>query len=78
MYRVENGVPGFDRFAVNLEDDRESNIAPPGGPLKIGAAPVQELATIKTATPEVWRWFVGAALALLLVEWWVYNRRVML
>ena len=78
VYRAENGVPGFDRFAVNLEDDWESDVAPPSSPLKVGAAPVVELAAIKTATPEVWRWFIGAALALMLIEWWVYNRRVML
>jgi len=78
VYAVDGGLPGRDRFAVNLEDERESDIAPPPGPLTIDRQPVAELNAIRTATPEVWRWFVGAALALLLFEWWVYNRRVML
>ena len=77
VYRAEGAVAGQDRFAVNLEDEAESNIAPPSGPLTMENRPIAELATIKTATPEVWRWFVGAALVLVLVEWWVYNRRVM-
>lgn len=77
VYRAEGALAGRDRFAVNLEDDWESNIAPPAGPLKVDNRPVQEMAAIQTATPEVWRWFVGAALVLVLLEWWVYNRRVM-
>jgi hypothetical protein len=78
VYRADPGVPGRDRFGVNLEDEWESNISPPTQPLTIGAQQVTEVAAIKTATPEVWRWFVGAALALLLLEWWIYNRRVMI
>lgn len=78
VYRVEGGLPGRDRFAVNLEDPHESDIAPPAGPLKTATGEVRELASIRTATPEVWRWFAGAALVLVLLEWWVYNRRVAL
>jgi hypothetical protein len=78
VYRAEGVSAGQDRFAVNLEDASESDIAPPSGPLKIDNRPVQEIAAIRTATPEVWRWFVGAALVLALVEWWIYNRRVMI
>ncbi len=78
VYAVDGGLPGRDQFAVNLEDDWESDIAPPPGPLTVDRRPVAELNAIRTATPEVWRWFVGAALALVLFEWWVYNRRVML
>lgn len=64
---------------MNLEDAWESDVRvperiPAGGP----GAEIRELAAIRAATPEVWRWFVGGALLLLLVEWWVYNRRVML
>jgi hypothetical protein len=79
VYRADGGVPGRDRFAVNLEDDQESDIVPPAGPLKLGGgAAIGELAAIQTATPEVWRWFIGVAFVLVLFEWWVYNRRVML
>lgn len=77
IYCVEKGVPGLDRFAVNLEDESESDIAPPEV-VKIEGRPVQTIAAIRTSTPEVWRWFVGVVLVLVLLEWWVYNRRVMI
>lgn len=77
IYRVEDGVSGRARFAVNLEDAAESDITP-SGEVTVGNQQVTEMAAIRTATPEVWRWFVGAALVLLILEWWVYNRRVML
>ncbi len=78
LYRVEGGLPGRDRFAVNLVDESESDIAPPTAPLVLDHRQVRELASSRTATPEVWRWFIGAALLLVLLEWWIYNRRVMI
>ncbi len=78
VYRVRDGVPGRDAFAINLEDAGESDISPPTGSLHIeGARELAKLEAVQTATPEVWRWFAGAALVLVLFEWWVYNRRVM-
>jgi len=76
VYRVEPGIEGRDSFAVNLEDAAESDIAPRGN-LKIGTQAVAEVSGIRTATPEIWRWFVGAALLIVLLEWYIYNRRVM-
>ncbi|MFN0136380.1 MAG: hypothetical protein ACKVS9_09735, partial [Phycisphaerae bacterium] len=77
VYRIEPGAPGRDRVAVNLEDVNESDITPTSS-MKIGAEAVQVGEAIRTATPEIWRWFVGAALAILLLEWYIYNRRVMI
>ena len=60
---------------INLLDDGESNllpsVAPPGG---VGEA-------VETAGGrsrlDLWWWIVAcAALPLLLIEWWVYTRRV--
>lgn len=76
FYTVAPGVEGADRFAINLEDALESDIAPRS--VELGGVPVTQGELIKTGTPEVWRWFVGAAVVVLLVEWWIYNRRVML
>ena len=77
VYRVENGIPGRDKFAVNLEDDWESNIAPRRN-LRIGAEAVATGKAITTSSPEVWRWFVGAALLIAFIEWYIYNRRVLI
>lgn len=78
LYRVEGGLPGRDAFAVNLEDEWESDIRPLATGDVSAAVPIQQIAGIEAATPEVWRWFVGLALVLLLIEWWIYNRRVMI
>jgi hypothetical protein len=76
IYRVEPAAPGQDAFAVNLFNAVESNIAPVGT-LTVGA----EGAKPQTASVEVnkpaWRYFLLALLGLLLLEWVVYNRRVM-
>jgi hypothetical protein len=77
IYRAEGGAPGRDQFAVNLEDDWESDIAP-AERVVVDREPLKSIDAIKTATPEIWRWFVGAALLLILFEWYIYNRRVML
>jgi Aerotolerance regulator N-terminal/von Willebrand factor type A domain len=77
LYRVSPGIPGRDRFALNLEDAGESDIRP-RSTFKVGSLDVKPGELIYSATPEVWRWFVGAALMVLLLEWYIYNRRVML
>lgn len=77
LYQVESDTENKQRFAVNLESASESAIRP-GADLEIGNVAVAEGGQIETSTPEIWRWFIGAALAIVLFEWWVYNRRVML
>ena len=70
------GWPGGERgFAVNLLDANESNLipadAPPGG-----VGEVVSSASAKSRL-DLWWWIVAfAALPLLLIEWWVYTRRV--
>jgi hypothetical protein len=62
------------KFAVNLFDTNESHIEPRPA-VKIGE--VQIAAGPSRKQPrELWRWVVLAALAFLLLEWWIYNRRV--
>lgn len=80
VYRVVD-VPAerAAAYAVNLADAGESDITPPTGPLTVeGDRKIGRLDAIETSTPEVWRWFVGAALLVVLAEWWLYNRRVSL
>jgi len=77
IYTVEAGGEVVQRFAVNLEDAEESDVRPRPAE-KIGGVKVTQGALIQSAMPEIWRWFAGAALLLLLVEWYIYNRRVMI
>ncbi len=65
---------GGRRFAVNLLDADESNIQPRDA-IRIGE---QRLTTGqgRRQTYDTWKWIALAALALLLLEWAVYHRRV--
>jgi hypothetical protein len=65
---------GHRRFAVNLLDADESNLEPRTA-VKIGSEQVQAGST-RRQPRELWKVAVLAGLALLLLEWYVYNRRV--
>ncbi|HUO08928.1 MAG TPA: VWA domain-containing protein [Phycisphaerae bacterium] len=62
-------------FAVNLLSSTESNIQPQSLQTASGA-PVSESPSIATINLEVWPWVASAALAILVLEWWVYHRRI--
>lgn len=62
------------RFAVNLFDANESNIEPRPA-VKIGDVEVQS-GPARRQPRELWRWPVFFGLLFLLLEWWIYNRRV--
>jgi hypothetical protein len=75
VYTLDLPVPGYDKMAVNLLDGNESNLSPtdhaPGG---VGSS---AKASGGKTRMELWWWVVAcAALPLLLVEWYVYTRRV--
>lgn len=62
-------------FAVNLFDNRESDLTP--GKIAVGNTEVQAVSTATTvARKELWRWVVLLGLGVLTFEWYVYNRRV--
>ena len=62
-------------FAVNLLSASESDIRPQSLQTPPGNT-VQESASVATVNKEIWQWLAIAALAVLLVEWWVYHRRI--
>jgi hypothetical protein len=73
VYRAEwDG--GERRFAINLLDPEESNVEPRPA-VQIGAEQVKSEETHRQPR-ELWKWAVLAGLAFLLLEWYVYNRRV--
>jgi hypothetical protein len=76
LYRTQPAVPQFEQVAVNLCDPLESDLVPAAGvPGGVG----EEIAAEGGAAnrSEWWWWLVAAvALPVLLVEWFVYTRRV--
>lgn len=76
LYTTEPALAGFEHIAVNLLDANESNLLPaPAAPGQSKTAIIDEKSS--KARRELWWWFVAVgALPLLLVEWWVYTRRL--
>jgi hypothetical protein len=74
LYSTDPPIPGFEQIAVNLLDANESNLMPadtaPGG----GSSPA--IAAGAKSRLELWWWIVVAAVAISMIEWWVYTRRV--
>ncbi|WP_165064877.1 vWA domain-containing protein [Paludisphaera rhizosphaerae] len=80
---------GVSPFAVNLFDPRESDLAtrglvPAGTPesraesykIKIGYNPIEGTRIVPDVQRDWWKLLALAALGVLVVEWYIYNRRV--
>jgi hypothetical protein len=63
------------RFAVNLFDPTESDIRPVKQ-FDTAWSTVKAEQTTELRRHEAWRWLVLLALGVLVLEWYVYNRRV--
>jgi hypothetical protein len=90
VYRVTEGGRETRHFAVNLFDPAESDVrvrideTPEEAEqalvasIKIGDLDIAASAGATPARHELWRALLIAALCLLVVEWWIYHRRVYL
>jgi hypothetical protein len=77
IYHVQSGGKAIDQFAVNLFDPRESDIRPDRSPaIKVGDMEVKGEGVWQAARKEIWKTLVLIGLAVLLVEWYIYNRRI--
>lgn len=89
FYYARWGPAGLLPFAVNQFDVRESDLAPRGlvpegvAPekadaykIKIGYNPVSGAKTTRPSRKDWWVPFAVTALAVLVVEWYIYNRRI--
>lgn len=73
IYRVRIGSRET-RFAVNLLDPTETDTRP-RDELDFGQPGGVPAATVRRANLEIWRWVAAVGLAVLLFEWWYFNRR---
>ena len=64
-------------FAVNSLSAAESRIAP-NKELALGSQRVESMEAAKKVNESLWPYAAAGALVLVLLEWWVYNRRVMI
>jgi hypothetical protein len=74
IYQVRSDASEVRSFAVNLLDAEESNIEP-RGQFRIGATNITP-EEIRGQPRDLWHWIALAALVLILLEWYVYNRRI--
>lgn len=75
VYALQPAVPRFERIAVNLLDPNESNLAPAEkAPGNVGQ--VLQRGSEQSRV-ELWWWIIAAGvIPFLLIEWWVFARRV--
>jgi hypothetical protein len=75
FYDADGAMHQHSLFAVNLLSPAESDLRPRS--LQIaGAGNVEESTSVATVNKEIWHWLAAAALGILLLEWWVYHRRI--
>jgi hypothetical protein len=75
MYKTDPPVPQFEQIAVNLLDANESNLLPADAPP--GNVGVSVATGTGKSRLELWWWLVACgAVPLVLIEWWVYTKRV--
>jgi len=79
VYEVLEGSKEIDHFAVNLFDPRESAIQiQPDRVLKIGHVETSSSTDWNEARRDTWKLILLGALAILVFEWYIYNRRAYL
>ena len=79
VYSVSNNeTKVLDQLlAVNLLDPRESNLTV-RDELNIGYEEIEKTVEEVPARQEYWTWVILFALVILLLEWYIYNRRVLI
>jgi hypothetical protein len=70
-YEVKNGAT----FAASLLSEAESNTAPRDSIKSRAGDASGQLETFHSER-EAWRWIVLFALGVLMIEWWIYHRRI--
>lgn len=76
IYEVQASGKPVDQFSVNLFDPAESDISV-RQQIELGHVAVEgRQSNWKSARTEFWKYILLAGFVLLLIEWWIYHRRV--
>ena len=78
VYSINIEGREVEHFAVNILDEQESNLAPVKDLVLSGQAVQAQKGPVKRSNVDLWPWLGGLALALVCLEWFVYNSRVRL
>jgi hypothetical protein len=77
IYDVQANGKTVDHFAMNLFEPAESDIRPnPSPEIKVGDVVVKGEVTSESSRKEIWKTLVLIGLAVLAVEWYIYNHRI--
>jgi hypothetical protein len=76
LYQARWGTNTGTDFAVNLFDSRESDLSPRARPIQIGNTALSQMRRTAPARVEWWWYVAWIALGVVLLEWYIYNRRV--
>ena len=76
VYDVSEESQVTQQFAINLFDGSESDVRVRSEPIQIGYVGVEGEPAWEPARRELWKLLLLLALAVLLVEWYIYNKRV--
>lgn len=74
IYELRDGGQPIESYPVSLLSPSESEIAP-RSEIRFGSQVIRSQEAAQE-TRDLWKWFALAALAVILLEWWVYNRRM--
>jgi len=74
VYELRSGGEVLESYPVSLLSAPESEIAP-RSEIRFGSQVIRSEES-GLQTRDLWKWFALAALGLICLEWWVYNRRM--
>lgn len=74
---VDEGT-NYRTFAANLLNPAESNVSTQRTIALANQIVTAESQSERKRIKDWWPWFLGAALAILMFEWWVYNKKMYL
>jgi len=79
IYRVyeDAGDEPSQLFAVNLFDSQESDLTP-RGEVQLGYSTIEATADWQPARTEAWKWLLLLGVGVMMIEWYIYHRRVYL
>lgn len=77
LAKFDDEASTVETYCANILDATESTIRP-NMALSMAGEAIESVSGDVEVNEPLWPWAVGLALVLLLVEWWIYNRRVMI